>query len=248
MKLPRRRACVPLVAVAILCPGPGTVCLAEGSWSGGLSATSDYVLRGVSQTDGNPAIQGSLAFESSGGWYSGLWVSSLGHPEWYYPAGTADTEIDVFVGRRFAIDADWSLDLHAVHYVYPGDGDFVEYDYNEAEVSLSYRDLVRASVAWSPDASMITWQGLMRDRTTLAYELVLRRPLRAWLEVVAGAGFRDVAGLDSNGYGYWSLGLTALRGPLSLDLARYGTDADGRDLIGSRLAGGRTVVSLSWSF
>ena len=247
MKLHRRHVSVSMVAV-VLCVVPGAACVAEGGWTAGLTATSDYVLRGVSQTDSNPALQGTVAWESDGGWYAGVWASTLRSSEWYYPAGSASAEIDVFAGRRFAINEAWSTDVKAVRYVYPGDGDFVDYDYTELEVSLSYRNLVRASVAWSPDASMVTQQEVMVNEDAFAYELAVQYPALNWLSINAGVGYRGLATLDSNGYGYWSLGLTARRGPLSLDLARYGTDADGRALFGSHLAGARTVVSVGWTF
>jgi uncharacterized protein (TIGR02001 family) len=247
MKLHRLHVRVLLVG-AVVCAAPVTACVAEGSWTAGLSATSDYVLRGVSQTDSNPALQGTIVYESEGGWYAGVWGSSLDKSEWYYPAGTANVEIDAFAGRRMPIDEAWSGDLKLVRYVYPGDGDVIDYDYTEVEASLSYRDFVRASVAWSPDASMVTQQGLMENEHTIAYELALQHPILDWLDVTAGVGYRDLPTLESSGYSYWSVGLTARRGSFSLDLARFGTDADGRALFGSHLAGDRTVVSLGWTF
>jgi uncharacterized protein (TIGR02001 family) len=243
----RRRACGPIVSV-LLCAGVAAPCHAEGSWAGTLTASTDYVLRGISQSNGEPALQGSLAYQWDTGWYTGAWASTLEREDGYYPAGTAESEIDLFFGVRTVFMTDWSATVQATHYVYPHDGDVVDYDYSELELAVSYRDVWRASVAWSPDASTLTQRQLTTDRDAWSYELSMQHVLVPWLGVSAGIGYRDLAGLDPGGYAYWSAGLSAQLRTLSLSLARIGTDADGRDLFGDDLAGDRTVVSLAWSF
>jgi uncharacterized protein (TIGR02001 family) len=243
----RRRAYAPIVSV-LLCAGPVAPCRAEGDWAGSLTASSDYVLRGVSQSSGEPALQGSVAYQWDAGWYAGAWASTLEREDGYYPAGTAESEIDLFVGLRTVFATDWSATVQATHYVYPGDGDVVDYDYSELELAVSYRDVWRASVAWSPDASTLTQRQLTTDRDALSYEMSMQHALMPWLGLSAGIGYRDLAGLDPGGYAYWSAGLSAQSRTFSLSLARIGTDADGRDLFGNDLAGDRTVVSLAWSF
>ena len=44
--------------------------------SGGVNVTSDYLFRGVSQTQGNPAIQWNLEAEKNGV-YGGTWGSQI---------------------------------------------------------------------------------------------------------------------------------------------------------------------------
>jgi uncharacterized protein (TIGR02001 family) len=221
---------------------------AEGQWSGQIAATSDYIFRGVSQTDGHPAVQGSLAYQALSGWYAGVWASSLERNEWYYPAGTAEVEIDVFAGFGRTLSDHWSTDVQATGYLYPGDGDVVSYDYAELEVALSYRDAVRLSLSWSPDAALVTRDALIEGGRSLATEIALRQPLNHWLSIVAGAGYRDIERASTGGYGYWSAGFTARKGPLTIDLARYGTNEDGRELFGYDSAGSRTALSIAWAF
>jgi uncharacterized protein (TIGR02001 family) len=221
---------------------------AEGQWSGQIAATSDYVFRGVSQTDGHPAVQGSLAYRGLSGLYLGAWASSIDKNDWYYPAGTADVEIDVFAGYAHALSDRWSAEVQATGYIYPGEGEVVSYDYAELEVALSYRDAVRLSVAWSPDAALVTRAALIEGGRSFAAELALRQPLNHWLSFVAGLGYRDIERSATGGYGYWNAGFTAQRGPLSIDLAQYGTDEDGRELFGSYSAGSRTALSVAWAF
>ena len=242
-----RRPAGPLCAAALVLQGVGPTAEAEGGWSGQIAATSDYVLRGVSQTDGHIAVQGSLAYRASSGVYAGAWASSLDRTDWYYPAGTASLEIDVFTGYGRRLSDNWSVDVRATGYLYPEDGDFADYAYGEFESALLYRDVVRLSVAWSPDVSLVTRQGLIEDRQSLAWDLAARTPLLPWLDLVAGVGFRDIDGASTDGYTYWNAGLSAQRGPLSIDVGLYGTDGNGRDLFGDS-AGSRTAVSVAWAF
>jgi uncharacterized protein (TIGR02001 family) len=193
-------------------------------------------------------VQGSVAYQALSGLYVGAWASSLDRNDWYYPAGTAEAEIDVFAGFGRALSDRWSADVQATGYLYPGDGDVVSYDYFELEAALSYRDAVRVSVAWSPHAALVTPDVLIKDGRSFATEIALRQPLTHWLSLVAGIGYRDIERASTGGYGYWNAGLTAQRGPLTIDLARYGTDEDGRELFGYDSAGSRTALSVAWAF
>lgn len=235
-----------LVMAVLLAGLPARV--AAGDLTGGVTATSDYVLRGVSQTDGSPALQASMAYQADRGWYAGAWVSTLNATRWFHPAGEADTELDVFAGVSRAVAEDWSIDVQAARYIYPDDGAYFDYGYSELEVAVMYRDAWRASVAWSPDASMISQQGLAENRTTLAYEFGLRQTVLPWLAVNAGVGYFDLTDLFSAGYTYWNVGLTASVGGLTVDLGQYGSDARGRELFGSRIAEPRTVLTLGVGF
>lgn len=78
---------------------------------GNITLTSDYVFRGVSQTDENPAVQGG--FDVSGDLlYAGLWGSNANYDG-------ASGEFDVYVGLTKDFGS-LSLDFGAVHYGYPG--------------------------------------------------------------------------------------------------------------------------------
>ena len=78
---------------------------------GNITLTSDYVFRGVSQTDENPAVQGG--FDVSGDLlYAGVWGSNANY-------GDASGEFDVYVGLTKDLGS-MSVDIGAVHYDYPG--------------------------------------------------------------------------------------------------------------------------------
>ena len=72
--------------------------------------TSDYVFRGVSQTDESPALQGGVDV-SSGIFYGGLWASNV---DFY---DSTDAEIDAYVGVKPTFGA-VSADFGAIYYGY----------------------------------------------------------------------------------------------------------------------------------
>jgi uncharacterized protein (TIGR02001 family) len=82
----------------------------------GTAFTTDYELRGVSQSNHKPAAQGYFELDyTATDWlklYAGVWGSSL----W---TGFADAEFDITAGARFT----WGnagLDLGVIYYYYPG--------------------------------------------------------------------------------------------------------------------------------
>ena len=83
----------------------------EVALDGNVTITSDYVFRGVSQTDENPSIQGG--FDISGDLlYAGVWGSNANYDG-------ASGEFDVYLG----LTKDFgpiSMDFGVVHYDYPG--------------------------------------------------------------------------------------------------------------------------------
>ena len=82
----------------------------------GTAFTTDYVLRGISQSDRRPAVQGYFEVQyKAAEWvtlYAGLWGSSL-------HTGFANAEFDISGGARFSYNR-FGLDLGYVYYEYPG--------------------------------------------------------------------------------------------------------------------------------
>jgi uncharacterized protein (TIGR02001 family) len=82
----------------------------------GTAFTTDYVLRGVSQSNHKPAAQGYFEVDYTvNDWlkfYAGVWGSSL----W---TGFADAEFDITAGARFTF-GNFGLDVGNIYYYYPG--------------------------------------------------------------------------------------------------------------------------------
>ena len=87
------------VILSFSCPA-----LAAAQYSASLTLTSDYVWRGVSQTLGDPAVQGSFDYEHNSGLYAGVWASNVDFFDPSAPGASvadddnADLELDLWLG------------------------------------------------------------------------------------------------------------------------------------------------------
>lgn len=100
-----------LAVTLSLCAVPA---LAQGlSFSGGMTVTSNYMSRGVSQSADRPALQFWGEVENMG-FYGGIWASTV-------RLAPDQAEVDIYAGYRFTADA-LTVDLGYVRYLYDRTG------------------------------------------------------------------------------------------------------------------------------
>ena len=104
-----------------------------GTFSGNVAITSDYVFRGISQSDENVAIQGGLDWDSGHGFYLGVWASSID----FNDGDEANIEVDV-VGGYAGEHGNFSYDVGFIWYTYPGADDSLDYNFFEVGASAGY--------------------------------------------------------------------------------------------------------------
>jgi len=101
------------------------------SVSANVSFASDYIWRGMTQSDG-PAIQGGFDYASDGGFYAGIWGSNVNFND------GAGSELDYYFGYGFDMGG-FGVDIGYLAYDYPdNDSDL---DFEEIYVGLSMGDL-----------------------------------------------------------------------------------------------------------
>ena len=101
------------------------------SVSANVSFASDYIWRGMTQSDG-PAIQGGFDYASDGGFYAGIWGSNVNFND------GAGSELDYYFGYGFDMGG-VGVDIGYLAYDYPdNDSDL---DFEEIYVGLSMGDL-----------------------------------------------------------------------------------------------------------
>lgn len=100
------------------------------SITGSATLTSQYRLRGISQSDEDIAVQGGITVTHSSGLYVGTWASSLGG---FGTFGGSNTEVDAIVGYSTAVGGA-TLDGGLIWYFYPGTSG---HDYGEVYGSVS---------------------------------------------------------------------------------------------------------------
>lgn len=105
----------------------------SSSFSGDMTLTSDYLFNGVSQTQGNPALQFNGAISSENGSYAGVFVSNVDFDD------DTNLELDAYVGWYADINDDWNVELSALYYSYHGAGYSADFNYPEAMLAVGYR-------------------------------------------------------------------------------------------------------------
>jgi uncharacterized protein (TIGR02001 family) len=100
--------------------------------SGSVGLVSDYLYRGVSQSDREMAIQGGLTLTHKSGFYVGTWASNLSG---WGTFGGSNMELDLIGGYKMPIGDGGALDVGLTWYMYPGG--FSNTDFAEPYVKLS---------------------------------------------------------------------------------------------------------------
>lgn len=112
---------------------------------------SQYVFRGLAQTNEDPALQGGFDYAHSSGFYVGTWASNI---SWLKENTTTATgvsgtyrsggslEIDIYAGYKGSV-GDFGYDVGLLQYYYPGDirtgNGFSKADTLEAYVAGSWK-------------------------------------------------------------------------------------------------------------
>ncbi len=235
-------------SVALICLAACTLAdlpAAAEPWGGAAAVTSDYVLRGVSQSGRAAAVQGDLHYRAPRGWFAGLWGSTADPP----PGRIADYELNLYAGHEWALSERWSTAATLVRYLYPNASGHGRYDYTEASASVRFEDRLALTIAYSPDAWRYSRSyGWVVRRRAVSYEASLRQSAIPPLALIAAIGYYDTTALFGESYWAWNAGLAAKAGPVEISLLRFGVDAAGRRLFGADAADGRWVVSAAWRF
>ena len=192
------------------------------AWNVGL--VSDYVFRGFSQTDEEPALQAGVDL-TAGSFYAGAWASSVDFGD------DTEAEVDLYGGFRTEA-AGFAFDIGAVAYLYVEAPDGADYDYVELKAAASRAIgpvTAGAVVYYSPD-----FFGLDEEAAYVEGNVAFA-PVDKWT-VSAALGYQA---LDVNDdYTTWNVGAGyALTDNLAVDLRYHGADIDG-PLSDDRIVGG----------
>jgi uncharacterized protein (TIGR02001 family) len=156
--------------------------------SGNVTVASDYVFRGLTQTWGEPAVQGGIEFTFPAGFYAGVWGSNVS-PDSY--AG-ASLEADLYAGWTGTLGG-FGLQLGALAYFFPGSDE----DFDTVEV---HGGLSRWGFELQLSYSVVDYLGLDRDigyrdgsAGTYYLELNYERTFDSGFLVALHAAMTDVA-------------------------------------------------------
>lgn len=211
-----------------------------GDLSGHLTATTDYVFRGVSQSNTNPTVYGGLDYAHESGLIAGLFAAVIDYPYSPFKPDAGQVELDFYVGYSRPAGRDFEWDLSLVHYQYL-ESEASNDNYQELAFNLHYLDVARLGLAVSDDAAAGGSSGWIA-------ELELRQPLSKRFQVSGTFGRYTLSHEFWDSYLYWDLGVSAVFEPLTVDLRYYDTSNDAITFAGERLTEARAVASISIGF
>jgi uncharacterized protein (TIGR02001 family) len=211
---------------------------------GSLTWTSDYVFRGVSQSDNLPALQAELHVHPSQQWTVGVWASAVRLTPYHH-----STELDAYVDTRWVIGQDLTFGVSAVHYSYRNDPRPISYNYDELSVSINWLDTYSLSTSWSPDAVLVAYPyGAHTQQQTLTVEGGYHRALPLKLELLLGAGYYDPLEQREGGYAFGSAGVSRRFGSLRAELNWFLTQDQTHRPYTPGPAGGPWAATVTWQF
>ncbi len=199
-----------------------------------VALSTDYVFRGFSQTDENPAISGGFDYAFDNGFSIGTWASNVDFGD----GVDTSAEVDLYAGYGFELAGGTTLDLTYVYYVYPGETDAL--NYSEFQASLGFNDF-SLGLIYSPDYFGSDDSAIVLNAD---YSVGLTDNLGLDLHIgYSDADSDDFFAAGENSYIDYSAALTTSAGGVDLALTYYGTDLDDIDA-----ADDRVVFSISKSF
>lgn len=183
-----------------------------------LGVASDYVFRGVSQTDEGPQVFGG-ADVTSGIFYAGVWATNVDFLD------STDAEVDLYAGVR-PTAGPFSLDFGAIYYGYvdePSGADYAYWEFKAAASAPIGQATVGAALYYSPD-----FTGAAADEA-LYYEINAAMPLsdKASLSGAIGRQEVEISGFGDSDYTTWNVGVGYLiTDNVGLDLRYWDTEDD----------------------
>lgn len=181
---------------------------AQGSWTANASLATDYVDRGISSSNGNPAVQGGFDY-ANGALYAGVWASTVDFGD----TSAADLEVSAYTGLADVLENGISWDLMATFFDYPG-ADAEDLSGLELSGGLGYSFdtgfWVATNGAFSPGEDYVY--------TSLKAGYALSPSFS--LDAAIGSYASETDGDYTN----WSVGSTVSRGSAAIGLRYWDTD------------------------
>lgn len=239
MELKTRLIAVPVALFLLI--GTGAAGANDFVVTGNAAVTSDYVFRGISFSDEDPAVQGRVDVSHATGLYTGTFVSTVDKPwgaSYNQVGGEEDLEIDVFAGwtRQFGDFNDYGVDVGLVNYGFTDNPD--DTDWAEFYAAANWRWF---SVRYHTQISGMEMGDYYRGQ--FRYTFADRYTVKAF------AGFFDLDRVlrETDEYMHYGVGAAVDFMGFNVDLTFHDTDSDGEQRY-LRFAGDRLVLTVSKQF
>jgi uncharacterized protein (TIGR02001 family) len=204
--------------------------------SANVSIGTDYIYRGISQTDEEATIQGGFDWTSDSGIYAGIWASNL--------AFDGYVEMDYYIGYGGSISEEVEYDIGFLHYDYPNQASgHNDYNFDEVYGSVSYKG-VTLGLAVSSDFFGESDSG---QYVYIEYELGLANDFGLAFHY-GSQDIDDNVAFGAPDYSEYSIGVSKSVGGFDLGLTWHDTDLSSTECFGGTdLCDSRVVFALSKS-
>jgi uncharacterized protein (TIGR02001 family) len=167
-----------------------------------VSVASQYIYRGLTQTDYKPAIQGGVDYAHPSGFYAGTWASNV---SWLddYGISSGKVEIDLYTGFKKSF-GDWTGDVGFLRYEYLGSTHqgFTNPDTNELYAAIGWK-----FVTLKYSHAISNTFGTADSKNSNYIDLTAAIPVADTWTLTAHAGYQKFRGPSSDvaSYADWKL-------------------------------------------
>ena len=125
-----------LTSVAVSCCLLSMLHSAQAGVSLTNTVVSDYTLNGISQTQGDPALQASVDWAGENALYAGTWASNVDFGK--FDETDTNTEVDFYIGKYWQLNEKTGLDTGIAYYTYYGSSSSDDFNYPEVYAKFGY--------------------------------------------------------------------------------------------------------------
>lgn len=167
-----------------------------------VSLVSQYLYRGISQTNKKPALQAGVDYAHVNGGYVGLWGSNISWLSDNSSNVSASIEVDIYGGYKKTIE-DFSYDFGVLRYQYPGDYPVA---YVKPHTTELYGQIGYKFVTLKYSHSLTNLFGIQNSKNSYYLDLTATYPLDEKINLIAHVGRQGYKGnnegLSNNVYSY----------------------------------------------
>ncbi|TVQ73043.1 MAG: hypothetical protein EA372_06215 [Chromatiaceae bacterium] len=232
------------VTTALLA-GAAVTSTASAEVSANIGFTSNYIFRGVTESDDGAAVQGGIDYEHEGGFYVGTWISSLGETsvdsvqcapgpgqvaasqaagecEVSTSADRGGYEMDLYFGVAGEVGTSGvGFDIGYIYYAYPAAESAADANFGEIYGGLDYMGFYGlVNFVTNADDSDL--------ESSIAYEVGYGFDLMDGYSLGGTVGYVDWDDSDWEDYTWWSLHVSKATdfGDFTLAYTQNDTDED----------------------
>ena len=185
---------------------------AEHTLTGNIGLVSNYVFRGISQSQNKPALQGGFDYAHSSGLYAGTWLSNVAWVEDTAMKTGSSLEWDLYAGYKGSFADDFTYDVGGLYYYYPGKVAPGFKNTNSAEIygAIGWK-FITLKYSHTVSENLFGWYNSGTSKSTRGsgyWDLTANYDLGEGWGVNAHVGHQKIKNLGDASYTDWKVGVT----------------------------------------